>query len=63
MTVNLTPIEDLEFTKTERNIFNVIKIALQAPVNSTVKAQKIDHDVQAMCAKADSLSNLLAILS
>lgn len=50
---NLQSVEDIEFTASERAIFNVLKATLQYPANPETKAGKLAADIEFFCKSAE----------
>ncbi|KAK0647223.1 hypothetical protein DIS24_g7919 [Lasiodiplodia hormozganensis] len=62
MEIDLQPVEEIDFTNSERAIFNVLKATLQYPANPQVKGLKLADDIDFFCKSAEGEGAVSAIL-
>lgn len=62
MEIDLQPVEEIDFTNSERAIFNVLKATLQYPANPQIKGLKIADDIDFFCKSAEGEGAVSAIL-
>ncbi|KAK0645294.1 hypothetical protein DIS24_g8068 [Lasiodiplodia hormozganensis] len=60
--VNFQSVEDIEFTASERAIFNVLKATLQYPANPQTKATKLAADIEFFCNSAEGAAAIDELL-
>ncbi|KAB2569556.1 hypothetical protein DBV05_g11770 [Lasiodiplodia theobromae] len=53
MEIDLQPLEEIDFTNSERAIFNVLKATLQYPANPQTKGLKLADDIDFFCKSAE----------
>lgn len=62
MEIDLQPVEEIDFTNSERAIFNVLKATLQYPANPQTKGLKLADDIDFFCKSAEGEGAVSAIL-
>lgn len=62
MEINLQPVKEIDFTNSERGIFNVLKATLQYTANPQIKGLKLADDINFFCKSVEGEGAVSAIL-